>query len=60
MINLKACARCGGDVMAEDYLGDIELVCLQCGHRTSAPVEARQPVYPIRRPRRNVSQKKAA
>ena len=39
MLNLKACARCGGDLFAEDVLGEVELVCLQCGHRTSAPIE---------------------
>lgn len=37
MINLKACARCGGDVMIEQLLGEAELVCLQCGHRSAAP-----------------------
>ncbi|HEY8767518.1 MAG TPA: hypothetical protein VIP09_09740 [Dehalococcoidia bacterium] len=41
MINLKACARCGGDVIPEELLGDIDLVCLQCGHRTSAPAAPR-------------------
>lgn len=38
MINLKACGRCGGDLIPEELLGDVDLVCLQCGHRTSAPV----------------------
>ena len=37
MINLKACARCGGDVIPEELLDDIDLVCLQCGHRTPGP-----------------------
>jgi hypothetical protein len=37
MINLKACTRCGGDLLVEDVLGDVELVCLQCGHRSMAP-----------------------
>jgi hypothetical protein len=37
MIDLKACARCGGDMMAEEILGDVDLVCLQCGHRQAAP-----------------------
>jgi DNA-directed RNA polymerase subunit RPC12/RpoP len=56
MISLKSCARCGGDVMPEEILGDVELVCLQCGHRTSAPAEApryrvvrRRPQAPARR-----------
>jgi len=37
MINLKACNRCGGDLMIEEVLDETELVCLQCGHRTFAP-----------------------
>jgi DNA-directed RNA polymerase subunit M/transcription elongation factor TFIIS len=36
-LKLKACNRCGGDLIPEELLGDIDLVCLQCGHRTSAP-----------------------
>lgn len=47
MINLKACDRCGGDMMAEEFLGDIDLVCLQCGRRRAAPVQP-QP-YAIKR-----------
>ena len=46
MIHLKACKRCGGDMLAEKYLGDFDLVCIQCGFRTPAntrtPVLARQ------------------
>lgn len=41
MINLKACARCGGDLIPEELLGDVDLVCLQCGHRTAAPMAPR-------------------
>ena len=41
MINLKACARCGGDLIPEELLGDVDLVCLQCGHRTTAPIAPR-------------------
>lgn len=37
MLNLKACGRCGGDLIPEELLGDMDLVCLQCGHRTSGP-----------------------
>ena len=37
MIDLKACQRCGGDMMAEEILGDVDLVCLQCGHRKAMP-----------------------
>lgn len=33
MVELKACQRCLGDMLVEEYLGDRELVCLQCGHR---------------------------
>ena len=47
MINLKACARCGGDLIPEELLGDIDLVCLQCGHRTSVPAVPRA-AYSIR------------
>lgn len=33
MLSLKACPRCRGDMMLEQYLGDSELVCIQCGKR---------------------------
>lgn len=36
MIQLKACKRCGGDMLVEDYLGDQDLVCIQCGYRAQA------------------------
>ena len=36
MIHLKACKRCGGDMLTEKYLGDFDLVCIQCGYRTPA------------------------
>ena len=39
MINLKACPRCGGDTSPEELLGDVEIVCLQCGHRTYQPTD---------------------
>ena len=49
MINLKSCARCGGDLMIEELLGETELVCIQCGHRSAAP---NQPTpYSIKRRR---------
>ena len=35
LIQLKSCPRCSGDMMLEQYPGDSELVCLQCGHRSS-------------------------
>lgn len=42
MIQLKACKRCGGDMLVENYLGDQDLVCIQCGFRT--PANPRTPV----------------
>lgn len=57
MIDLKACPRCGGDMMAEEILGDVDLVCLQCGHRKAVPVAAK-PWRVVRRPR--TPQKRAA
>jgi hypothetical protein len=47
MINLKACGRCGGDLIPEELLGDVDLVCLQCGHRSPAPMAPR-PAYKIK------------
>lgn len=41
MLNLKACSRCGGDLIPEELLGDVDLVCLQCGHRSAAPTAPR-------------------
>jgi len=34
MIQMKSCPRCHGDMMEERMLGELELVCLQCGHRS--------------------------
>ena len=42
MIQLKACKRCRGDMLVEDYLGDQDLVCIKCGFR--APANPRTPV----------------
>ncbi|MEX0682967.1 MAG: hypothetical protein WD904_10315 [Dehalococcoidia bacterium] len=58
MVNLKACSRCGGDVLIEEYLGESDFVCLQCGHRTAVP--AAQPAYRIVRRRRTTPVKRAA
>jgi hypothetical protein len=33
MIALKACPRGRGDLGVEGLLGELELVCLQCGYR---------------------------
>lgn len=43
VIHLKSCSRCSGDMMLEQYLGDSELVCLQCGHRVSPPTALVRP-----------------
>ncbi len=62
MIDLKACTRCGGDMMAEEILGDVDLVCLQCGYRKAMPVAA--PAYRVAsrpaRARARIPQKRAA
>jgi DNA-directed RNA polymerase subunit RPC12/RpoP len=52
IVDLKACGRCGGDLIREELLGETELVCLQCGHRTFAQTNA-FPRYRVvqRRPR---------
>jgi DNA-directed RNA polymerase subunit RPC12/RpoP len=42
MMQLKACRRCAGDMITEEILGEVELVCIQCGHRT--PLPAREPL----------------
>jgi hypothetical protein len=34
MIVMKSCPRCSGDMLREELLGEVELVCIQCGHRT--------------------------
>jgi len=57
-VNLKACSRCGGDLISEELLGETEFVCLQCGHRTFAPAEA-PPRYKIVG-RRKATARKAA
>jgi DNA-directed RNA polymerase subunit RPC12/RpoP len=36
MVRFKGCPRCHGDVTIEEFHGETELVCLQCGHRTFA------------------------
>ena len=58
MINLKACNRCGGDMMAEEILGDVDLVCLQCGHRQSAPQP--RPAWRVTPRRQPITHKRAA
>jgi uncharacterized protein (DUF983 family) len=41
VIHLKSCPRCRGDMMLEQYLGDSEFVCLQCGHRSALQPQAK-------------------
>jgi hypothetical protein len=33
MILLKCCPRCLGDLLAERFPGEEDLVCIQCGYR---------------------------
>lgn len=42
-VQLKACARCGGDVFIERDLEGQWLVCLQCGRAAPLPAAAPQP-----------------
>jgi hypothetical protein len=37
MLRLKSCGHCLGDLFEEEFLGECELVCLQCGNRVSGP-----------------------
>jgi DNA-directed RNA polymerase subunit M/transcription elongation factor TFIIS len=60
MINLKACSRCGGDLIPEELLDDIDLVCLQCGHRTPAAISQATERTFIRVARGRLQQRQAA
>lgn len=42
MILMKSCPRCHGDMMEEELLGEKEIVCLQCGHRTYPGAQTKQ------------------
>ena len=42
MFITKACPRCSGDLMAEELFGEVELVCIQCGHRTYPEAQVRR------------------
>ena len=33
MIVFRGCAKCQGDLFVEQNIGDVDLVCLQCGYR---------------------------
>jgi len=47
MILMKSCPRCNGDMMEEELLGEVEIVCLQCGHRTYPEAQARRPALAL-------------
>ena len=53
MIQLKSCPRCNGDMLVEELLGEVEVVCLQCGCRMAPQVDSgsspRQPALPSKR-----------
>ena len=42
MILYKSCPRCHGDMMREELLGEVEVACLQCGHRTYLEAQIKQ------------------
>jgi len=48
MIVMKSCPRCHGDMLEEELLGEVEVVCLQCGHRTYPEIQTRRPVPAVR------------
>jgi hypothetical protein len=43
----KVLPRCHGDMMKEELLGEVESVCLQCGHRTYPEAQTRLPRAPV-------------
>jgi reverse gyrase len=49
MIFTKSCPRCNGDMLREELLGEVELVCIQCGHRTYPEAQVKRFV-PATRP----------
>ena len=48
MILTKSCPRCHGDMLREELLGEVEMVCIQCGHRTYSEAQVKRFV-PARR-----------
>jgi len=48
MIQAKSCPRCVGDMYREELLGEAEMVCLQCGHRTYPEEQRKWPVAQTR------------
>jgi len=53
MIVLKACTRCGGDMLYEQNVGLPDLVCLQCGYRVTMTPALEDRVRRHVRPRRS-------
>jgi hypothetical protein len=47
MILLKSCPRCHGDMLEEELLGEVEIACLQCGHRTYPEAIRHQAAAPV-------------
>jgi hypothetical protein len=41
MILTKSCPRCHGDLLREELLGEVEMVCIQCGYRTYPETQTR-------------------
>jgi len=52
MIVMKSCPRCHGDMLEEELLGEVEMVCLQCGHRTYPETQTRRPALAVRMERK--------
>ncbi len=48
MVLLKSCPRCHGDMIREELLGEVEIVCLQCGHRAYPEAQTVEPPAPDR------------
>lgn len=42
MIITKSCPRCHGDMLREELLGEVEMVCIQCGHRAYPEAEVKR------------------
>jgi hypothetical protein len=52
MILIKACPRCHGDMMEEELLDEVEVVCLQCGHRAYPETQTRRSGSAVRMERK--------
>jgi len=60
MLQLKSCARCQGDMVAEEWQGDVELVCLRCGYRMPLPRAQRPAAEPVEAGGRDEEYRRAA